>query len=430
MWSKSLFLAFLVLFAVNRVHAQPRQQETPIMPSTPILAVIEADGNLAIYDSKGKNPFRLTTDARPGQRIYQWPTWSTDGRLAFFGANADPADPYTLRAFVAEKVHPNAPIQIAYSSKNEVFTYPYWSTGDDCGAGCRTLALLFTPVQHQGLGLRLIQDRAGVFTNQVVGYAAPYYYSFSADGKQMIWVRYTQQIDLYNVASNQTTALPDEPGHFNSPMWSPLPNDNRILFGVPSKNNPELTDVVIADGASRRVILPNQQSPVSFAWSPDARYIASVQNFDRIIITEVATGKQVAQGLPINVAAYFWSPTSDKVAYVVVNRSDAPPAARIHVNGKTAAEQATGGLTLAVIDVQTGNSESLATFSPTRDYVYMLNFFDQFAHSHRFWSPDGTQITYAALDSKDQPTIYLVDITGKDAPVKVTNGTISVWSWK
>lgn len=424
---KALLCLLTVIAVVGFTWTFPagaRSQESKAM-----LAVIEADGNLSVYDQAGRNPIRVTRDALPGVRLYQWPTWSTDGRLAFFGASNDPVDSYSLRVFVAEQITSNPAYQTAFSSAEDIFTYPYWSPGN-CGAAgenCRDLALLYTPTNGQGLAVRMIRDQAGSFTDRVLGQAAPFYYSFSPDGRQMVWARDGKTIELYDVEADLPRTLKDRPGKFNSPMWSPL--DNRILFGVKA-GDPDLTNVVIAEGDTRRVLLRDQEAPISFAWSPDTKTVASMAAFGKLVIMDVASGTKLSQSSQTNVVAHFWAPTSDKVAYFVVNRTDPEPQARLHVNGKMPAEQATGGLTLYILDIRTGNSNAVATFNPTRELIYMLNFFDQFAHSHQLWSPDGQYVAYGAVDSKGAPTLYIADTTKPSSPIKVTNGGIGVWRWK
>src|SRR5215510_14378508 len=81
-----------------------------------MLAVVGIDGNLSVYDAKGQNPVAITTDGVPSVRAYQWPTWATDGRLAFFGASNDPADSYSLRVFIQRHVKPGETFKVAYSS--------------------------------------------------------------------------------------------------------------------------------------------------------------------------------------------------------------------------------------------------------------------------------------------------------------------------
>jgi len=401
-----------------------------------MLAIIGADGNVTVYDSNGRNPIRLTTDAIPGQHVYQWPTWASDGRLAFFGASSDLADPYTLRVFVVDQVTPTAVVQTAYSSRDEIFTYAYWSPGD-CGSSsasantntCRDLALLYTPPDQSGLGLRLIRDKQGTFTDRVVGQASPFYYSFAPDGQHMLWFQDSDTLRIYDVAADKVSStLADQPGKFQAPMWSPV--DSRLLFGTVS-STPDKTDVVLADGADRHVLIHATDSPISFAWSPDAKAVASVAGYAEVNVTDVQSGKTITTGSHGDVVAHYWSPQSDRVAYLVVNRDTPGTQARLRSNGHTPAEQATGGLTWYVLDVKSGSDQALVTFSPSRDMVYMLNFFDQFARSHSVWSPDGRYLTYGSTDTLGKPAVMIVDTRSATvSPIKVAAGSIGVWSWQ
>lgn len=411
---------------------QPAQETTP-MPtqSTPgaMLAVIADDGNVVIYDANGRNPFPLTTDAAPGGKLYLWPTWSTDGRLAFFGASNQRPDAYSLRVFIVRKVAPGAVAEVAYTSSDDIFTYPYWSTGGCGSPACRDLLLLYTPPTGSGLALRRIRDDGGKFSDTVIGEAAPFYYSFSPDGSKMIWARSGTDLAIYDMETQSLQPLPDAIGRFNSPMWSPV--DNRILIGVEG-SSPDRVDLVVAEGQgfrTRRALLRDQDTPIAFAWSPDGSKVASVAGFASVQVIDSTTGQALATSTQTNVAAHIWAPTGDRVAYFVVNRNAPAPQARLYINGKMPAEQATGGLSLFILDVATGNSQLIATFNPSRDYVYMLNFFDQFAHSHQIWSPDGRYITYSALDSKGNANVFIADTTTPSTPLRVTAGTIGIWSY-
>jgi Tol biopolymer transport system component len=395
-----------------------------------MLGVIDADGNLSIYDANGKNPFVVTKDAKAGVKTYAWPTWSTDGRLAFFGSSQDPQDPFSLKVFVLDKVTSGATPKTAYTSTDEVYTYSYWSPGDCPVGNCRDLALLFTPPTQDGnLALRLIRDKNGAFSNKVVGTAAPFYYSFSPDGKQMLWFQKTSEFGIYDVAANKVTrTLNDTPGQFQAPMWSPV--DDRMLFGT-AGSTPDSTNIVIANGTQRQILLENRSSPISFAWSPDAKMVASVSAFDKVVVTDVKTGKLVASTAIGNVVAYFWSPKSDRVAYIAVTQETPGTSALIRGNGHAATTQAaTAMLQWNVLNVTTGQEDTLAKYLPSQDMIYLLNFFDQFSRSHSLWSPDGRYLVYGALDSAGSPEVMLVDTTTPTAsPIKVSSGTIGIWSW-
>jgi WD40 repeat protein len=299
---------------------------------TAMLAVIDNDGNISVFDSTGKNPFLLTHDARHDERQYRWPTWATDGRLAFFGSSVEPADSFLLRMFVVGPVKTNAPIETAFTSNSDIFTYAYWGPGDCAKGNCRDLALLSTPTdQSSALALRLIRDDNGKFTDKLIGNAAPYYYSFSPDAKQLFWYRSTSELGIYDIASDKVIAtLNDRPGAFNAPMWSPI--DDRLLFGTAGTADGQ-TNIVIGQGANRQTLVSDQPNPVSFAWSPDASMVVSVAAFGNLVVTDVKSGKAVANTTDRNVVSYFWSPQSDRVAYVAASRPGTGSQASFGKNG-------------------------------------------------------------------------------------------------
>jgi hypothetical protein len=73
---------------------------------------------------------------------------------------------------------------------------------------------------------------------------------------------------------------------------------------------------------------------------------------------------------------------------------------------------------------------SLQGFLPTRDMLYFLSFFDQFAQSHRLWSPDSRYLVYAELTSESRQLIHLLDTNDPAAwPLTLTEGQIGIWSY-
>ncbi len=391
-----------------------------------MLAVVGSDGNLSVYDANGKNPFSITTDAKAGAKLYHWPTWSTDGRLAFFGASNDRSDPYSLRVFIQDQVKAGGTFKTAYTSLDDVFTYAYWSPGDCLKGSCRELALLLTPVQGT-LALRLIRDENGSFTDKEIGQGAPYYFSFSYDGKQMLWYRFGTQFDVYDVPTDTIVqTLDDSPGKFNAPMWSPV--DDRLLLGVVGADG-DSTDIVIADGPDRTILLAGQENPVSFAWSPDGKLIAAVSHFGKLTVLDAATRAVHATAEDTNIVAHFWSPQSDRVAYIVVTRQPETQQG-MRSNGRLRLEQAAGALKWRVLDVKTSATREIASFAPTQAMIYLLTFFDQFARSHSLWSPDGRYITYGASDEAGKDSVMLVNTVGAAKPFKVASGSMGIWSWR
>jgi Tol biopolymer transport system component len=424
-WRRLVQIVLLLAGLLCGTPAVPTHAEETTVA---MLAVVGEDGNLTLYDKDGAAPRSVTTDATPGEKMYHWPTWATDGRLAFFGASGQPSAPYTLGVFVIKRPIDSVSYLPAFTSTEDTFTYAYWSPGDCADSNCRDLALLFTLPEQRGLALRLIRDQGDTFTSSVVGRAVPFYYSFAPDGRRMLWHRYGNRLDIYDIKAQQVcTTLEDVPGRFASPMWSPV--DDRLLFGVVN-DDPAQTDLVVAEGAQRRTLVKGIEGGLAFAWSPDASKIAYTAANGKVTVIDSRSGEIFAAGNYTNTVAFFWSPQGDRIATIRLNRTLPGLSTQYSPNGHTTGaslQQAT--LSWVVMDAATGQSSTLAEFFPTRDMIYYLNFADQFSRSHRLWSPDGRYVVYATADSEGNNRVMLADTHTPDTTTVVQRGTFGVWSW-
>ena len=82
-----------------------------------------------------------------------------------------------------------------------------------------------------------------------------------------------------------------------------------------------------------------------------------------------------------------------------------------------------------MLDVKTGKSTALSIFFPSRDMIYYLNFFDQFARSHSLWSPDGHYLAFAGVDTLGKQSVMILDTRTPSDPIRVGSGSIGIWSW-
>jgi hypothetical protein len=67
----------------------------------------------------------------------------------------------------------------------------------------------------------------------------------------------------------------------------------------------------------------------------------------------------------------------------------------------------------------------------------VFQFFDQYALSHRFWSPDGRAFTFTGWLGVDPevgpvgpPIVHVVDVDGTGVPRPLAPGHVAFWSPK
>ena len=132
--------------------------------------------------------------------------------------------------------------------------------------------------------------------------------------------------------------------------------------------------VARADGSRRRE-LSSTLGNAAFLWSPLGDQLALGHSStpddpfleELRLIDAVSEEETVLVQRPI--VAFFWSPDATKIAYVSLNDSE-------------------DNLQWRVIDVASGADRELVDFIPSSDQLTWYAFFDQYAQSHRVWSPD------------------------------------------
>lgn len=380
------------------------------------LAIEGTDGNIHIYDLAHET-FTQITDDGSDSRIYFWPTWSTDGQIAYFGTSREESNPFGLGIFVQPDPS-NSDVIHSFISPGDVFTYAYWAP-DDCPDGnCRDLAILYT-ASSGNLALRMARSSEDSFEIAEIERGGPFYWDWSPDGQSMFWARFGETLEIYDIASDEVTeTFVEQQGLQRTVDWSPV--DDRLLSAV--INTSELTDLMLFDGEERTTLLSNIEGVLSFEWSPDAEQIAYLDSNGGALGIIDADGNAVASPA-VNVIAFFWAPTGDKLAFLTIG-TDRPDI--------TARPSGQEDLFLLwnVYDMAAGTSKLVASIIPTRQMVYYLNFFDQFARSHSFWSPDGRYLAFGQTTANGRNVVSIVDVTD-DNPVaqEIMEGNIGIFSW-
>jgi TolB protein len=90
-----------------------------------------------------------------------------------------------------------------------------------------------------------------------------------------------------------------------------------------------------------------------------------------------------------------------------------------------------------VIDTAGGKARKLVNFIPTRVQSVAYEVFDQYALSHRIWSPDSNALVFAGVLVKEgatpparampPPSIWLLPVDGA-TPEGISDGSVAFWS--
>ena len=83
-----------------------------------------------------------------------------------------------------------------------------------------------------------------------------------------------------------------------------------------------------------------------------------------------------------------------------------------------------------VIDLAGGKTIDLNTFQPTESFIYLIQYYDQFAQSVAVWSPDSRSLVYTGQPLIGKRGVYVIDAQDTAAkPRFVGPGDFAIWSW-
>ncbi|MCA9914207.1 MAG: hypothetical protein KC496_12710, partial [Anaerolineae bacterium] len=143
------------------------------------LAVVGSDYNIYTYSFADGAQVALTNDSTFSRR-YQWPTWSNDGRLAYFCCDLRVARSSGSAAYVSSDGLEAG--EVVYEGESEAIIYANWAPAacaDD--PECRDLALLINEIAEQTLSVEMVHHAAET-TSERVDVGSPFYYQWSPDG--------------------------------------------------------------------------------------------------------------------------------------------------------------------------------------------------------------------------------------------------------
>jgi len=402
---------------------------TPVYAVPNLIAYIGGEGALYTIqpDGNGKRKLAfgelLQTIALSPQQVqnsrdfYSWPVWSPDGsRLACFHVvTAEAGQTDGLYIFDVA----NAQILHSYKAQGLQPIYAYWAPNS------KQLAILLGGGGPLSLGL---WPTAGSKQPKAIAQGVPFYFDWRADAQALLMhtggdteAKEGHSVSLLDVSSGKRTMVSRSPSVFGPPSWS---RDGKWLAYGDTVKDQEKTALMIAaaDGATPKSF-GTFPARITMEWSPTQSQLAVASSsfpgdplIENLQLVDISSGKarQLVKG---NFAAYFWSPDGKRILY-----AGRKPNSLLW--------------TWSVVDVEDGKNHEVTDFIPSRPTLLVFQYFDQYALSHRVWSPDSKYFTFAGSAGSElhpavaaqNPSVYVVEAKGKASPQSLSDGHVAFWS--
>lgn len=406
------------------------------MPESPLLRLLERksgvilymglDGNLYTIDQTGGNQTAITTDSQPDlddpdYKGYLQFAWAPNGeKLAYSGFNRNKS------FIITADVDGSNPVE-AYSSEDEIPIYLYWSPNS------QSLSILTNQIGSNQLTLRLVAAN-GSQAPQLLANGQPLFWAWepSEPFRALAHIGSAGESRLAMItpdsarASDWTLA----PATFQAPAWSP--DGFRLLIGVNDRSDQNQLAIVSPQGRIQEYVATFKETEsVAFGWSPDGQYVSYIisdrargQALGRLVVQKVSQPDEAILIEDNFVTAYFWAPNSKKLVYFTVELAASDP-------DSPNPDEPSLAMGLYSLDIKSGASKNLLYFLPTRQFLEVLQFFDQYQHSATIWSPDSENVVVSALAPDGEgAAIVVVPASGNIEIRPLVEGLLGFWSWK
>jgi TolB protein len=421
------------------------------------------DFNIYVADPENGTSSALTTDGGT-DHAYNFPVWSPDNRrLAFVGYTFQNGNPTEGALYTISPTGEN--LTPVYKTTENFPFYLYWAPDS------QVISFLANK-DSQTIALNIARSDQPD-SKQEVDSGSPFYWAWAPDSSQMFTHVGGTRSDSSDArlallpfkGTDARRALEASPGQFQAPQWS---SQGNILYST--QNGSEQT-IALADASGKEITkLATYRGRASFTLAPDGTDIAylltepetRIANYGPLRVVD-SNGKNVRVVSQEPVLAFLWSPDATKLAYLtlsVENQSnfnfDVPPGLsdppkisnnlpyslpsrsmvsntpEKFLNAPTSNQggEAQVQLHWQVWDRAADSSRIVATFVPTLSFINVIPYFDQYANSSTFWSPDSKSLVYTTLETESNGAVFIADVVGSNPPRKIGDGVIAYWSWK
>lgn len=342
------------------------------------IAYVDLHGRLCTIAPDGGRPRTLSA---AGLRC-QFPAWSPDGQfLAAIGSRPGGAGVYRFRD--RSGFFRDADPQELYFGQVQAPLYLYWAPDSS--------RLGFLVGYPQSIALYL-SPPPGQQESQLIETGQPFFWSWMPDSAYLLihtgGMGRAARLSFIDQDGEDWGQALAEPGYFQAPAISA---DGRYWAFAALDAHGRSRLVVEHHTSGERLVVPHVGA-VALSWQPGAERLTfispqeSAQHFfGALQFLELPSGR-VDTLIGEQVLAFFWSPNGRYLAYFTLSPSRGPGGALL--------------LDLWILDAAENRRRRLFAFQPPGYFVdQFLPIFDQYAHSHRLWSPDSRALVLPVLEN-------------------------------
>ena len=398
------------------------------MTPTP-LALITDDASLQIAHISGEGAdwtaeLERRLDMKAEGMVFMWPSWSPNGEQIAVSASSQRRDDPKLELWRTSCADGETePIFQNPRDGRQVIAaglahYVNWAPSG------RALAVVANV--GSGLAVNLVAASGQGRPRRLVD-GAPLYFAWAPDGRAVI-VHRAAQLILFDLTAESEGPIQIQRVRpsFRSPAWSP--DGSAVYFAKP---RPGGGSIIV--GARRSEIGQGGEHEELMELTGAASFVASPSD-NRLAVLTLSSGDAEGRELTIlDPITGVQQPIIDRA----INGIVWDPDGRALYAFEPQPSSTMIALTKYKLDRQGEyiGSERLARFQPSAEFATMLNFHDQFAHSHQIISPCGRWITFAGLALGNggsgrrgfgpQNGSYIVPTDGSAPPRRVSAGSIA-----
>ncbi len=373
------------------------------------IAFVDPEGRLGTVAPDGTDRRFLT---QPG-RFYQFPAWSPIGNeLAVIGTDSQGGGLYVTAD------EPDGGLRRLYAHPEETPVYLYWSPD-----GKR---VSFIASHRDGLALHVVPAEGAAGSRVVATGPDSFFWHWLPDGERVfIHTGFTALpgaltrlafVPVHGEGDEDEVA---QEGFFQAPAVSA--DGQYYAFGNTDPFGQRWLVVHETETGFTKWLEPHG-GVVAMGWSPIKAQLAhispvtsSMNFYGPLRVLDMEAGDTRILALD-TVLAFFWSPDGRSIAYLTLSEIERQEESNLV------------RLNLWVADVETGEQSQITTFRPSDPFVdQFLPFFDNYALSHRVWSPDGQAVVLPLVDENGRNQIVVAAVDGGD-PVPVAEGVVAFWS--